>query len=61
LRFLLVYLIPIAWTTTIPASALTGRLGPGLAAGAAGVAVAAVVLARLLWRAALRRYTSAGG
>src|SRR5207244_7968610 len=28
-RFVFVYLIPIAWTTTIPASALTGRLEPG--------------------------------
>lgn len=61
LRFLFVYLIPIAWTTTIPASALTGRLGPGLAAGAAAVGIIAIVLTRLMWRAALRRYTSAGG
>jgi ABC-2 type transport system permease protein len=61
LRFLLVYLIPIAWTTTIPASALTGRLGPALTAVSALVAVTALVLTRLLWRVALRRYTSAGG
>src|ERR1041384_8036312 len=38
LRFLFVYLIPIAWTTTIPASALTGRLQQGCALVAAGVA-----------------------
>jgi ABC-2 type transport system permease protein len=61
LRFLFLYLIPIAWTTTIPASALTGRLGPGSAVGAAVVAVIALVVTRLLWRTALRRYTSAGG
>lgn len=61
LRFLFVYLIPVAWTTTIPASALTGRLRPALAAGAAAVGVIAIVLTRLMWRAALRRYTSAGG
>ncbi|MGE5745102.1 MAG: ABC transporter permease, partial [Gemmatimonadota bacterium] len=30
LRFVFVYLLPIAWTTTIPASALTGRLGPAV-------------------------------
>ncbi|HEX5435818.1 MAG TPA: ABC-2 family transporter protein [Gemmatimonadaceae bacterium] len=61
LRFLFVYLVPIAWTTTIPASALTGRLGAGTAVGAVVVAVVALALTRLLWRAALARYTSAGG
>jgi ABC-2 type transport system permease protein len=61
LRFLFVYLIPVAWTTTIPASALTGRLGPATAVGAVVVAGAALLATRLLWRAALRQYTSAGG
>ena len=61
LRFLFVYLIPIAWTTTIPASALTGRLKPAFALVAAAVGVVALVLTRFLWRVALRRYTSAGG
>src|SRR5213596_3156974 len=41
LRFLFVYLIPIAWTTTIPASALTGRLGPEI--GVVAALVAAIV------------------
>jgi len=61
LRFLFVYLIPIAWTTTIPASALTGRIGAGTAASAVGVAAVTLLLTRHLWRIALRRYTSAGG
>jgi ABC-2 type transport system permease protein len=61
LRFLFVYLIPIAWTTTIPASALTGRLGPEIAVAAAAVAALAFALARLLWWVALRRYTGASG
>jgi ABC-2 type transport system permease protein len=61
LRFLFVYLIPIAWTTTIPASALTGRLQPSLALWALAVGLAALGASRLLWRVALRRYTSAGG
>lgn len=61
LRFLFVYLVPIAWTTTVPASALTGRFAPGVALAAAGAAVAAVAAARLVWRVALGRYTSAGG
>jgi ABC-2 type transport system permease protein len=61
LRFLFVYLIPIAWTTTIPASALTGRISAGTAVAALAVGIAALALTRLLWRAALRHYTSAGG
>ena len=61
LRLLFVYLLPIAWTTTIPASALTGRLAPGFAAIAVAVALAAFVLARLMWRLALRHYTGASG
>jgi len=61
LRFLFVYLIPIAWTTTIPASALTGRLGPEIGVVAALVAGVAFALARLVWRAALKRYTGASG
>ncbi len=61
LRFVFVYLIPIAWTTTIPASALTGRLEPAFALVAATVAGVAFALARLLWRTALRRYSGASG
>jgi ABC-2 type transport system permease protein len=61
LRFLFVYLIPIAWITTIPASALTGRLAPTIAVGAAAVGIGAFLVARLLWHAALRQYTGASG
>jgi ABC-2 type transport system permease protein len=61
LRFVFVYLLPIAWTTTIPASALTGRLNPAGAVVAATVGAAALLVSRLLWKTALRHYTSAGG
>lgn len=61
LRFVFVYLLPIAWTTTIPASALTGRLGPAVALAAAAVGATAFFLTRMLWRTALRRYTGASG
>jgi len=61
LRFVFVYLIPIAWTTTIPASALTGRLEPRYAFVAAAVAGVAFTLTRLLWRTALKRYSGASG
>src|SRR5207248_1115805 len=60
LRFVFVYLIPIAWTTTIPASTLTGRLEPGYALVAAAVAGVAFALTRLLWRTPLRRHVRGG-
>jgi ABC-2 type transport system permease protein len=59
LRFLFFYLLPVAWTTTIPASALTGRLNLPTALAAAGVGLGALVFSRVLWRAAIRRYTGA--
>lgn len=61
LRFLLTYLLPIAWITTIPASTLTGRSSLAGALVAAGIAVGMLAASRLLWRVALSRYTSAGG
>src|SRR5439155_13540740 len=61
LRFLFVYLIPIAWTTTIPASALTGRLRPEIALVAAGVAGVAFGLARALWCGGRGRCSGARG
>jgi ABC-2 type transport system permease protein len=61
LRFLFLYLVPIVWTTTIPASALTGQLRPPVGILAVLTAAAALVVARGIWRVALRRYTSAGG
>ena len=61
LRFVFVYLLPIAWTTTIPAATLTGRFNAATALGAAAVGATALLLARLVWRTALRHYTGASG
>lgn len=61
LRFVFVYLLPIAWITTVPAGTLTGRISWTAALLAAGLAALALLATRLLWRAALKRYTSAGG
>ncbi len=59
LRVVLTWAVPVAFITTIPAEALTGRaaLGPVLA----GVAVAAVAVAAAsaLFRSGVRRYASA--
>jgi ABC-2 type transport system permease protein len=61
LRFLFVYLIPVALTTSIPAGALTGRFSPVVAWLGVAAAGLALLLTRMLWRIALRKYTSAGG
>jgi viologen exporter family transport system permease protein len=61
LRFVFVYLLPIAWATTVPASTLTGRLSPLTGLAAAAVGATAFLLSRLLWRTALKRYTGASG
>ena len=61
LRFLFLYLVPIVWTTTVPAAALTGALRPRFAALFLACCIAAFALSRVIWLAGLRRYTSAGG
>jgi ABC-2 type transport system permease protein len=59
LRIGLTFLVPIAFAVTVPAEALTGRLSWQALLGAAGLALALLVLARLVWRIGLRRYSGA--
>ncbi len=59
LRFGLTFIVPVAFATTIPAQALTGRLNGWTFLGAAGLAVGLFILARLIWRLGLRRYSGA--
>ncbi len=59
LRFGLTFIVPVAFATTIPAEALTGRLTGGVLVDAAGAAVVLFVLARLVWRLGLRHYSGA--
>jgi len=61
LRLVFLFVLPIVWTTTIPASALVGRLSMSVAAGCLFIAAATLIISRAVWRLALRRYTSAGG
>jgi ABC-2 type transport system permease protein len=58
-RFALTYVIPVAFVSTFPARALTRGPSVTLVAGGALTAVVAATTATLLWRAGLRRYTSA--
>ena len=46
LRFALTFIIPVAFATTIPAEALTGRLGSTTLFGAVGLAILLFILAR---------------
>ena len=59
LRFGLTFIVPVAFATTVPAEALTGRLGGTTLLGAVGVAILLFAVARLVWRLGLRRYSGA--
>jgi ABC-2 type transport system permease protein len=59
LRFMLTFLIPVAFATTVPAQALAGRLSLDKLAGAYALAAALAVLSRIFWRVGVRRYSSA--
>ncbi len=59
LRFGLTFIVPVAFATTIPAEALTGRLNGSTLAGAAGLAALLFIIARLVWKLGLRHYSGA--
>jgi ABC-2 type transport system permease protein len=58
-RLVFTYVIPVAIMTTYPASALLGRLEPATALATAGGALALLWISRVMWRTAIRSYTSA--
>ncbi|HEX8114017.1 MAG TPA: ABC-2 family transporter protein [Kofleriaceae bacterium] len=58
-RFVFTFVIPVAVMTTYPARALLGRLGPARTLATAGGALLLLVLSRVIWRTAIRSYTSA--
>jgi len=59
MRFMLTFLIPVAFATTVPAQALAGRLTWRTLAGAFALAAALLVMSRAFWRIGIRRYSSA--
>lgn len=59
LRVGLTFLIPVAFAVTVPAEALTARLTPLTLLGAVGLTCLFVLIARLIWRLGLRRYSGA--
>jgi len=58
-RLVFTAIIPVALMTTFPAMALLGRLDVATGLLSIGGTLVMVVLSRLLWRAAIRNYTSA--
>lgn len=61
LAVIFTFVIPLALMTTYPAEALLGRIEPLRVVLALGGSLLFAALARLVWRRALGRYTSAGG
>ena len=59
LRFVLTYLLPVAFIATIPARVLTHGARPVLLLAGPAVGIGAVLVVGLCWNAGLRRYTSA--
>jgi ABC-2 type transport system permease protein len=57
LRYGLTFIIPVAFATTVPAEALTGRLTWVTLVIAVALAVVLFMLSRLFWRAGLRHYS----
>jgi len=58
-RTVFTFVIPVAVMTTFPAMALLGRLQVRAAIGTALGALAMLAISRIVWRAAIRNYTSA--
>jgi ABC-2 type transport system permease protein len=57
LRFALTFVVPVAFATTVPVEALTGRLTSETLVGAVGLAAVLLVVSRLFWRVGLRQYS----
>ena len=58
-RIVFTFVIPVAVMTTFPAMALLGTIDTAHVLGTIGGGFAMLVVSRLVWRAAIRNYTSA--
>ena len=58
-RLFLTFVVPIAFITTVPASAAVGRLTLGTVVGSVFMAATLFAASRLFWRYAVANYTSA--
>jgi viologen exporter family transport system permease protein len=58
-RFVFTFVIPVAVMTTFPAMALLGKLDARTTLATIGGTLAMLAVSRIVWRAAIRSYTSA--
>ena len=59
LRIVLTLIVPVAFATTVPVQAVTGRLSPAGTAGTVLLAAGLCFVATHFWRFGLRHYTGA--
>ena len=59
LRYGLTFVIPVAFATTVPAEALTGRLNWETLIVATALALGLLIASRLFWLVGLRHYSGA--
>ena len=59
LRFVLTWVLPVAFISTLPARALTRDASAELLLVGFGVGLGAIVVVHVVWNAGLKRYTSA--
>lgn len=59
LRAVLTFLVPVAFATTVPASAVSGRITDANLVGTIALAVAMLLVSRWFWRVGIRFYSGA--
>lgn len=59
LRAILTFLVPVAFATTVPASAVSGRITTGSLLGSVALAAALLLASRWFWRVGIRFYSGA--
>lgn len=59
LRAVLTFLVPVAFATTVPASAVSGRITTASFLGSIALAAAMLIVSRWFWRVGIRFYSGA--
>jgi ABC-2 type transport system permease protein len=59
LKWTLTLIVPVAFAVTVPAQAVSGRLGLGTLAGAAVLAALLFAFSRWFWRTGIKHYAGA--
>ena len=59
LRFMLTYIVPVAFLTTFPAATLLGKLSAYFVIASVGIAGALFYISSRFWNYAIRFYSSA--